>query len=128
MCRSTLGNEVEIDVEDDGTISLDTLKTQFGPQVATLTYINESTGRERLVRVSGNSLCPPKDGWKSNSRVYSLSSGHLDKKLQESQSEIEQADFTPSRRALISHTMIKREPCFETNQPASVKSGKLTML
>ena len=127
LCRSALGNVVEIDIEDDGTVSLDTLKHQFGPRVATLTYVNESTGRERLVRVSGNNLCPPKDGWKSNVREYSISSGRPDiEGLQASQPNIdsERADFTPSRRALISHPMIKREPSLEVNQSVSVKSGK----
>lgn len=129
LCKSALGNLVEIDIEDDGTVSLDTLKNQFGPRVATLTYINESTGRERLVRVSGNNLCPPKDGWKSNTREYTISSGHLDiEVLQASQPDIEHADFTPSRRALVSHPMIKREPSPKVNQAVSVKSGKLATI
>ena len=65
------------------------------------------------------------DGWKYNVREYSISSGRPDiEGLQVSQPNIERIDFTPSRRALISHPMIKREPSLEVNQSVSVKSGK----
>ena len=108
---------MEVDIDEDGSVSLDTLKSQFGPQVATLTYMNEVTGRERLVRVSGNSLLEPKDGWKTTTRVYTVSCGIT--------STTESAgEFTP-RRTLISHPMIiKREPAApETIQVASIKPG-----
>ena len=65
---------MEVDI-DDGSVCLDTLRSQLGPQVATLTYVNEVTGRERLVCVSGNSLLKPNDGWKTNTRVYTVSCG-----------------------------------------------------
>lgn len=110
---------MEVDIDEDGSVSLDTLKSQFGPQVATLTYMNmhEVTGRERLVQVSGNSLLKPKDGWKTTTRVYTVSCGIT--------STTESAgEFTP-RRTLISHPMIiKREPAAaETIQVASIKPG-----
>ena len=108
---------MEVDIDEDGSVSLDTLKSQFGPQVATLTYMNEVTGRGRLVRVSGNSLLEPKDGWKTTMRVYTVSCGITS--TTESTRE-----FTP-RKTLISHPMIiKREPAAaETIQVASIKPG-----
>ena len=119
LCKLAGGNVMEVDVDEDGSVCLDTLKSQFGHQVATLTYTNEVTGRERLVRISGNSLLEPKDGWKTTTRIYTVSCG----------STTEQAaalDFTP-RRTLISHPMIKKEPAAvaaETNHFISTKPGK----
>ena len=83
--------------------------------------MNELTGRERLVRVSGNSLLEPKDGWKTTTRVYTVSCGITS--TAESAGEFTNSEFTP-RRTLISHPMIKREPAAaETIQVASIKSG-----
>ena len=121
LCKLASGNLMEVDIDEDGSVSLDTLKSQFGPQVATLTYMNELTGRERLVRVSGNSLLEPKDGWKTTTRVYTVSCGITS--TAESAGEFTNSEFTP-RRTLISHPMIKREPAAaETIQVASIKSG-----
>ena len=121
LCKLASGNLMEVDIDEDGSVSLDTLKSQFGPQVATLTYMNELTGRERLVRVSGNSLLEPKDGWKTTTRVYTVSCGITS--TAEFAGEFTNSEFTP-RRTLISHPMIKREPAAaETIQVASIKSG-----
>ena len=124
LCKLASGNLMEVDIDEDGSVSLGTLKSQFGPQVATLTYTNELTGRERLVRVSGNSLLEPKDGWKTTTRVYTVSCGITSTTESAGEFTNSAAEFTP-RRTLISHPMIiKREPAAaETIQVASIKSG-----
>ena len=118
---------MEVDVDEDGSVCLDTLKSQFGPQAATLTYMNELTGRKRLVRVSGNSLLEPKDGWKTNTRVYIVSRGGTTSSHEQPAGAAALLS-NPHSRTLISHPMIKREPAAaETVQVASVKPGKAAM-
>ena len=121
ICKLTDGNMMEVDVDEDGSVCLDTLKSLFGSNAATLTYVNEVTGRERVVRVNGNSLLEPKDGWKTTTRVYTVSCGGT--------SEQAAADLVSSRdprgRSLISHPMIKREPAAaEADLFPSIKPGK----
>ena len=66
---------MEVDVEDDRTVGLETLKSVFGDKAAGLIYTNTSIGRDRLVRVSDKNLLEPKDGWKTPQRVYCVSFG-----------------------------------------------------
>ena len=66
---------VEVDIEEDRTISLETLKSLFGPEVSAFTYTNPLSGRERVVRVADSKLLEPKDGWETPGRVYSISFG-----------------------------------------------------
>ena len=70
LCKSKDGSVLEIDVEDDGTVGLETLKSVFGEKATGLTYANPSTGRERLVRVLDKKMLEPKDGWRTPERVY----------------------------------------------------------
>ena len=70
LCKANDGSILEVDVEDDGTVGLETLKSVFGDKAAGLIYTNTSTGRDRLVRVSDKNLLEPKDGWKTPERVY----------------------------------------------------------
>ena len=54
---------VEISLEPDGSVGIDTLCGEFGRGVTGLSYINPATGSRRIVRVSGNSLLPPGGKW-----------------------------------------------------------------
>ena len=47
LCKSSDGAVLEVNVDDDGTVGLETLKSLFGEKVAGLTYPNPLTGRER---------------------------------------------------------------------------------
>ena len=46
LCKSKDESVLEIDVENDGTVGLETLKSVFGEKATGLTYINPSTGRD----------------------------------------------------------------------------------
>ena len=65
LCKSKDGSVQEIDVEGDGTVGLETLKSVFGEKATGLTYTNPPTGRERLVRVLDKQMLEPnqKMGW-----------------------------------------------------------------
>lgn len=116
LCKLAGGNVMEVDVDEDGSVCLDTLKSLFSPNAATLTYMNKVTGRERVVQVDGNSLLEPKDSWKTTTRVYTVSCG--------STPEQATTDFMIPRRALTSHPVIKREPpAVEAKQFPSIKPG-----
>ena len=97
---------MEVDIDENELVCLDTLKSQF---IATLTYVNELTGRERLVRVRGNSLPEPKDRWKTNMRVYNVSCGGTTSSHKQPAGAAALLS-NPHSRTLISHPMMKREP------------------
>ena len=58
----------EVELEEDGTVSLEALRCHFGPLVVSMKYTNETTGLDRFVRVFDGHFLPPKDGW--GSRTY----------------------------------------------------------
>lgn len=64
LCKADDGSVMEVDIHDDSTVCLETLRSLFGPKVSALTYTNTSTGRSRdcVVKVSDEKLVEPKDG------------------------------------------------------------------
>ena len=120
ICELADDNVMEVDVDEDGSVCLDTLKCLFGSNAVTLTYVNEVTGRERVVQVNGNSLLEPKHGWRTTMTVYTVSCG--------STPEQAAADLVSSRdprgRSLISHLMIKREAAATEAKFPSIKPSK----
>lgn len=60
------GEVCEVELEEDGTLALSTLESEFGGVVQGLSFVNELTGNRRVVRLSSNNVfCPPRSGWKS---------------------------------------------------------------
>ena len=121
-CKGVNGEFIEVDIEEDRTVSLETLKSLFGPEVSALTYTNPLSGRERVVRVADSKLLEPKDGWEALDRVYSISFGFqhpLDsttpKPVQDSTTSAEydasitSNKMTPFTRKLLAHPLIKKE-------------------
>ena len=53
----------EIETEDDGTVSLESLRCHLGQQIVSLKYRNEKTGLDRYLRVTEDRFQPPRDGW-----------------------------------------------------------------
>lgn len=49
----------EVELEEDGMVSLEALKCHFGPLVVSMKYQNETTGLDRYVRVTENHFLPP---------------------------------------------------------------------
>ncbi len=56
----------EIELEDDETLSLSTLASEFGDGVSGLSYTNPETGNRRIIRLDGCILKPPRKGWASS--------------------------------------------------------------
>lgn len=73
LVKSKDSVELEVDLESDGTVSLETLRNFFGTFVNALTYKNPTTGRDRIVPVSSVSFREPNGGW--GDRVYTVTSG-----------------------------------------------------
>ena len=61
--QTDLGETVEVDIEEDGYIHLDTVTTHLGQ--GGLRYINEETGNYRLVKIKDGKFLPPSGGWKA---------------------------------------------------------------
>ena len=61
------GEAVEVELEEDLSITLATLTNEFGSGVAGLSYINPKTGLRRILRIStdGKRVNPPRHGWSS---------------------------------------------------------------
>ena len=57
------GENIEVDVEDDGTLTMTSIQSHFGKDATGLKYKNPATGNWRRVRADGNYLFPPKGGW-----------------------------------------------------------------
>ena len=62
-------NEIELELEADGTLSMSSLQAVCGSKATGLTYTAES-GRERGIRVSDGKLFPPKGKW--GGKAYSV--------------------------------------------------------
>ena len=62
------GECIEVDVEDDGTLTTSSIQSQFGRDAIGLRYKNPATGNWRGVKADGDHLFPPKGGW--SSRTY----------------------------------------------------------
>ena len=60
---------IELPVEEDGTMLLTTLTSQF-PGASGLKYRNEETGTIRAVSLSESKFQPPESGWTSSSIFY----------------------------------------------------------
>ena len=136
LCRSKDGTVLEIDIEDDGTIGLETLNSVFGETATGLTYTNPSTGRERLVRVSDKKMLEPKDGWGTPERVYRVTFGQ-----ERQDSPVERIDvsshqagnttlLTPqigptTRRLIVDHPLIKREEAGSTSTSEILTPDKM---
>lgn len=115
-CKGGNGEIIEVDIEENRTVGLETLKSLFGPEVSALTYTNPSSGRERVVRVSENKLLEPVDGWEAQDRVYSISFGFQCPSNSECTAKPAQHDapisankVTPFTRKLLAHPLIKKE-------------------
>ena len=52
----------EVPIDDDGTLDLQSMTTQFG---GGLRYMNEETGHYRLVKIKDGKLLPPPGGWEA---------------------------------------------------------------
>lgn len=63
LVKGRYGEMAEVELEEDGTVSLEALKCHFGPLVVSMKYRNETTGLDRYVRVTENHFLPPRDGW-----------------------------------------------------------------
>ena len=68
-------DEIEVELDCDGTMSLETLRIYFGSFVNALTYKNPTTGRDRVVAASNGRFLSPKGGW--SNRVYTVTSGQV---------------------------------------------------
>ena len=53
----------EIDLDDDGSLAVETLQSQFGGAVMGLRFRNPATGNFRAVKVRNGVLFPPRGGW-----------------------------------------------------------------
>ena len=82
LCKAENGAIIEVDIDDDGTVGLETLKSLFGDKASALTYTNPSTGRERVVRVLEEKLVEPKGDWGTSDRIYLVSYGCQDTRTQ----------------------------------------------
>ena len=71
-CKGENGEIIEVDIEENRTVSLETLRSLFGAEVSALTYTNPMSGRERVVRVADNKLLEPKDGWEFEDRIFNI--------------------------------------------------------
>ena len=116
----------EIETEDDGTVSLESLRCHLGQQIVSLKYRNEKTGLDRYLRVTEDRFQPPRDGW--GGRTYTAvtrderdGSGNRESKAQ----------LSPSSKSLHRHPMIKLEPelsCEPETEPVQdleVKAGEV---
>ena len=54
---------VEIELEENLSVSLAMLNAEFGSGIAGLSYRNPSTGLRRLLRTDGTHVNPPRSGW-----------------------------------------------------------------
>ena len=72
LCKGDDGSVTEVDIDDDGTVSLETLQSSIGPNESALTYLNPLTGRDRVVKVSDEKLVEPKDGWRASDRTNTV--------------------------------------------------------
>ena len=61
------GEPVEVELEEDFTITLSTLSNEFGSGISGLSYRNPTTGLRRVLRISGDGtrVNPPREGWSS---------------------------------------------------------------
>lgn len=86
------GDLAEVEVDEDGSVSIETLRCHFGPTVDALKYINPTTGLVRLLRVKDGKFLPPKGGW--SDRTYTVSSrGGSDTNF--TRTPTSPSDFTP---------------------------------
>jgi hypothetical protein len=141
LCKSKDGSVLEVDVEDDGTVGLETLRSVFGEKATGLTYTNPSTGRERLVRVLDKQMLEPKGGWETPERVYCVvfrqegldSSGVTADRVDVSSHHALltpqiSASFPPTARQMIDHPLIKREEAGSTSASKILATGKMGKL
>ena len=63
-------NYVEIDLEEDGRISLEALKMHFGLETTGLKYINPTTKAWRLVNCKEGKISPSSCGWQHDTIYY----------------------------------------------------------
>ena len=68
MTVSCLGDDVDIELEDDGTLLLSSLQANFTNGSGLIYYTDE--GRKRSIRVSEGKLFPPRGKW--GERTYSV--------------------------------------------------------
>ena len=61
------GEPIEVELEEDLSVSLSTLSSEFGSGISGLSYRNSKTGLRRLLRAStdGTRVNPPRSGWSS---------------------------------------------------------------
>lgn len=65
LCKSDDGSAFEVDIDNNGTIRLEMLRSLFGAKFYALTYTIPSTERDRIARVSDEKLVEPKGGWRT---------------------------------------------------------------
>lgn len=56
-------NTYEIELEDDESVTLRSLRSFFGPGAIGLGYNNSTTGRFRILRLENEAIVRPRGGW-----------------------------------------------------------------
>lgn len=59
----------EIELEEDQSLSLSTLTSEFGSGVTGLSYTNPETGKRRIIRLNDTVFHPPRSGWSSTTHI-----------------------------------------------------------
>lgn len=57
------GDSTEIDLDDDGSLAVESLQSQFGGAVIGLRFRNPTSGKFRGVKMQNGILFPPRGGW-----------------------------------------------------------------
>ena len=65
LVKSRQTELAEIETEDDGTVSLESLRCHLGQRIVSLKYQNEKTGLDRYLWVTEDRFQPPRDGWEA---------------------------------------------------------------
>ena len=68
------GDLTEIDLDDDGSLAVETLQSQFGGATIGLRFRNTATGNFRAVKVQNGILFPPRGGWGERSYLVTKQS------------------------------------------------------
>lgn len=67
------GDSMEIGLDDDGSLAVETLQSQFGGATIGLRFRNPATGKFRAVKVKDGILFPPRGGWGERSYLVTKS-------------------------------------------------------
>ena len=114
------GEPVEVELEEDHTVTLSTLSNEFGSGISGLSYRNPKTGLRRVLRISGRGtrVNPPRDGWPSEltyvvSRVKSEGNGVPVEKVTPSKNQmsVKRRSQTPRQKQLLRSQVCHKTYC-----------------